>query len=221
MFTHGRTAVFCAIVVPQKTAFLFVFFNYAPPTINGKGEIMKNKKMQIKKFTKGFTLLELLVVVLIIGILASIALPQYKMAVTKAKVASILPLMRRWKDALQEYELQHGYYVDENGVPDGATLGVNWPSDWTTLEGDPCGNSLTCKNDYWQCLANSVFYSGEVFCVHDNFLIMIHQPDYDKKENIGLTCQTDVDEGKKICKSLGGTETGMPDLGYEVYKLKF
>ena len=83
---------------------------------------MKNKN--------GFTLLELLVVVLIIGILASIALPQYEKAVNKARVASILPVMRRWKDALADYKLQHGSYCkkgtddDCDEWPDGSDLDV-------------------------------------------------------------------------------------------------
>ena len=173
-----------------------------------------NKQKNLKQ---GFTLLELLVVVLIIGILASIALPQYEMAVTKAKVASILPLMRRWKDALQEYKLQHGDYRDENDdIPDGATLGVSWPSDWNDGE---CGDEISCGNDYWiECVANDDG-TGYVSCAHLLFNIYMYQPDDNINEDFrGMTvCEGRSTEGIKVCKSLGGKLVDGYDEGY--YKI--
>ncbi len=178
---------------------------------------MKEKNKLFKK-SKGFTLIEMLVVVLIIGILAAVALPQYQMAVTKAKVASILPLMRRWKDALAECKLRIGEYncdVD--------SLGVNWPSDWKNGIGGPCGNNFNCSNDFWyDCTANDGG-TGYVYCQHQtsdgSFWIYIYQSDDPDFENFRskITCAADGDEAHKICKALGGKLVGEETEEYILY----
>ena len=158
---------------------------------------------------KGFTLIEMLVVVLIIGILAGIALPQYQNAVIKARVASILPIMRRWKDALTEWKLQHNSYLTEDDeAPSGSDLGVNWPSDWNNGD-EPCGNSESCSNEFWYCQTNGSDH-GDVICdyikVNRDFSIMMIQSDGWPYcgGNLGKTiCLPFTAEGEKICKTLG------------------
>ena len=102
----------------------------------------------MKHNQKAFTLIELLVVVLIISILAAVALPQYQKAVDKSRVATMLPLMRRWFDALALYKLENGSYMTKDeDHPTADMLGVSWPEDGMV---DTLG--LEYSTNLWYCL---------------------------------------------------------------------
>lgn len=66
----------------------------------------------------GFTLIELLVVVLTIGILASVALPQYQKAVEKSRISALFPVARAVETAQKAYYMANGSFSDEMSALD-------------------------------------------------------------------------------------------------------
>ncbi|HGF7184985.1 TPA: pilin [Vibrio cholerae] len=74
------------------------------------------------KLQQGFTLIELMIVVAVIGVLAAIAMPQYQKYVAKSEVASVLATLTGSKTNVEAYTVENGIFPktgdEENlGVP--------------------------------------------------------------------------------------------------------
>ena len=101
------------------------------------------------KYKLGFTLIEMLVVVLIIGILAAVALPQYQLTVDKADFMKYQSMAASLRDAYDDYSLIYG-----EGTKNFDDLSISLPSDFTRVY-NVGGNGASGR----QCFQNS-----EMFC---------------------------------------------------------
>ncbi|MBH5644190.1 pilin [Neisseria meningitidis] len=63
---------------------------------------------------KGFTLIELMIVIAIVGILAAVALPAYQDYTARAQVSEAILLAEGQKSAVTEYYLNHGIWPGNN-----------------------------------------------------------------------------------------------------------
>ena len=87
------------------------FYSESHPCFNnGSDFYSESQPLSIKR--AGFTLIEMLVVVLIIGILAAVAVPQYRLSVEKARAAEALSMVKTLWQAQQVYYWANGSYHD-------------------------------------------------------------------------------------------------------------
>ncbi|HGF8781705.1 TPA: pilin [Neisseria meningitidis] len=70
---------------------------------------------------KGFTLIELMIVIAIVGILAAVALPAYQDYTARAQVSEAILLAEGQKSAVTEYYLNHGIWPGDNSSAGVAT----------------------------------------------------------------------------------------------------
>jgi type IV pilus assembly protein PilA len=105
--------------------------------------------------SKGFTLIELMIVVAIIGILTVIGIPQYQNYTARAQATEGLTLASGLKTTLGEYYSVHGSFPDDGGSDSNATIGAEPENHFF---GDYVENVATSDDDLGTIAA--IFNSG-------------------------------------------------------------
>ena len=164
-----------------------------------------------RKNNKGFTLLELLVVVLIIGILAAIALPQYKKAVIKSRFAKVKSNVHTLVSAIERYYLIHNAYPVGLAVLDVEVKNKDDEYYYTNTIGDVGGE---IRNKYGKSMLNYYIAldennSSDDIRANTYYCIAYDNAYFGKDGNLlNQICQTDTGKKEYSFKNKNNLYTG-------------
>jgi len=99
---------------------------------------MQDRTVHSKRNQEGFTLLEIMVVLVIIGVLAALVAPRFLERADEAKVEATKVQMKNIGQALKLYRLQHGKYPNSGDGLQVLTSGSKRYLD--AIPKDPWGN---------------------------------------------------------------------------------
>jgi type IV pilus assembly protein PilA len=137
----------------------------------------------MKKPHSGFTLIELMIVVAIIGILVAVGIPQYQNYVARAQVAEGLSLASGAKTAVAEYFTTNGTFPADNteaGLSDAGTITGNHVE------------SVTVSVDDGKALITALFSSTEAHSKLQGKSMVLTAVDHGG--SIGFACSgTDIE----------------------------
>ena len=144
--------------------------------------------MNSSVFRGGFTLIELMVVIVIMGVLSAVAAPKLFGHIAKAKASELMPAAGAYIHLQNTYNIEHegkigswktiGYSMNSNTnikySENGTEGGVAPPTTYSTDEGETAAWKAENKAPFSDCAANSVWQidvhkspSNELYVVFD------------------------------------------------------